>query len=115
LILADTVQARFLPEAMKPGRSDLTRDTNIFFMGPHLRSVSRTVTSFLASGILLTPVIVLVCVKSALWRLAIIAIAVLFFLSALSTWTKARTIEIVAAGARYEDDIKVVAHTDYKV
>jgi hypothetical protein len=72
-------------------------------MGPHLRSFSRAVTSCVASAILLAPVIVLVCVRSALWRLVIITVAVLFFLSALSTSTKAQTIEIVTAGARYEE------------
>jgi hypothetical protein len=87
---------------MIPGRNDLTQDRNIFFMGPHLRSFSRAVTSCVASGILLAPVVVLFCVQRPLWRLVIIAVAVFFFLSALSTWTKARTIEIVTAGARYE-------------
>jgi hypothetical protein len=91
----------FLPEALKPGRADLTQDPNIFFAGPRLRSFSRAVTSCVAAGILLAPVVVLFCIQDALWRLITITVAVLFFLSALSTWTKARTIEVVTAGARY--------------
>ncbi|KAB2107124.1 hypothetical protein AG0111_0g4687 [Alternaria gaisen] len=91
----------FLPEALKPGRGDLTQDPNIFFAGPRLRSFSRAVTSWVAAAILLAPVIVLFCIQDALWRLITITVAVLFFLSALSTWTKARTIEVVTAGARY--------------
>jgi hypothetical protein len=91
----------FLPEALKPGRGDLTQDPNIFFAGPRLRAFGRAVTSWVAAAILLAPVIVLFCIQDALWRLITIIVAVLFFLSALSTWTKARTIEIVTAGARY--------------
>lgn len=91
----------FVPEALKPGRGDLTQDANIFFAGPRLRSFSRAVTSWVAAAILLAPVIVLFCIQDALWRLITITLAVLFFLSALSTWTKARTIEVVTAGARY--------------
>lgn len=94
-------KVRFLPETLKPGRSDLTQDPHIFFAGPRLRSFSRAVTSCVAAAILLAPVIVLFCIQDALWRLVTITIAVLFFLSSLSTWTKARTIEVVTAGARY--------------
>ncbi|KAI8941754.1 hypothetical protein NX059_002958 [Plenodomus lindquistii] len=93
-------KVRFLPEALKPGRSDLTQDPHIFFAGPRLRSFSRAVTSWVAAAILLAPVIVLFCLKDTLWRLVTITIAVLTFLSTLSTWTKARTIEVVTAGAR---------------
>lgn len=90
----------FFPEALKPGRSDLTQDPHIFFAGPRLRCFSRAVTAWVAAAILLAPVIVLFCVQDALWRLITITIAVLFFLSVLSTWTKATTIEVVTAGAR---------------
>jgi hypothetical protein len=93
-------QVKFLPEAMKPGRSDLTQDTHLFFPGSLLRSFSRAVTSCVSAGLLLAPVIILFCVRNALWRLVVITTAVVFFLSALSMWTKARTIEIVTAGAR---------------
>jgi hypothetical protein len=94
-------KVKFLPEAFKPGRGDLTQDSHIFFAGPRLRSFSRAVTSWIAATILLAPVVVLFCIRDAMWRLVTITVAVLCFLSALSTWTKARTIEIVTAGARY--------------
>ena len=94
-------KVKFLPEALIPGRGDLTQDPNIFFAGPRLRSFSRAVTSWVAAAILLAPVVLLFCIQDALWRLITITVALLFFLSALSTWTKARTIEIVTAGARY--------------
>jgi len=90
-----------LPESLKPGRHDLTSDPHIFFAGPRLRSFSRAVTSWIAASILLAPVVVLFCVQDAVGRLVTITVAVLFFLSALSTWTKARTIEVVTAGASY--------------
>jgi hypothetical protein len=48
------------------GLNGITEDKNIFFIGPDLQSFSRTVTSLLATGILLAPVIVLVYVRSAL-------------------------------------------------
>ncbi|KAF1992972.1 hypothetical protein P154DRAFT_591726, partial [Amniculicola lignicola CBS 123094] len=94
-------KVKFLPEALKPGRGDLTQDPHIFFAGPCLSSFSRVVTSWVAAAILLAPVVVLFCIQDALWRLITITVAGLVFLSALSTWTKARTIEIITAGARY--------------
>jgi hypothetical protein len=91
----------FLPAFLKPGRSDLTQDPHIFFAGPRLRSFSRAVTSGVAAAMLLTPVVVLFCMRNALWRLVTITVAVLFFLGAMARWTRARTIEVVTAGARY--------------
>ena len=90
-----------LPKALVPGRIDVTEDPHVFIPGPRLRSFSRAVTSWIAAAILLAPVVVLFCVQDAVGRLVTITVAVLFFLSALSTWTKARTIEVVTAGASY--------------
>jgi hypothetical protein len=100
-LAAHVRKVKYLPEVLKPGRSDLTQDPHIFFAGPLLRSFSRAVTSWVAAAILLAPVVVLFCIQDALWRLITITVAILFFLTALSTWTKARTIEVVTAGARY--------------
>ncbi|KAF2726708.1 hypothetical protein EJ04DRAFT_582518 [Polyplosphaeria fusca] len=60
---------QFLPEAMKPGRSDLTKDTNIFLMGRRLRFFVNVVTSAIVAAILLAPVVALFCIRSALGRL----------------------------------------------
>jgi hypothetical protein len=86
---------------MKPGRSDLTKDANIFFMGPRLRLFAHAVTTGVIAAILLAPIIALSCIKSSLGRHITIVFSAAVFISAVSLWTKARTIEVFMAGARY--------------
>ncbi|OJD28905.1 uncharacterized protein BKCO1_10400011 [Diplodia corticola] len=90
-----------LPDAMKPGRQSLTQDEHIFVLGPRLQTFSRALTAWLATVILLMPIVVLFCVSSPVVRLITIIFAAGFFLSALSMLTHARTVEIFTAGASY--------------
>ena len=62
--------------------------------------LSRVLTTWIATTLLLTPVIILYVVSNPKVRLAIIALAAGFFLSIVSVFTKARTIEVIVMGAR---------------
>jgi hypothetical protein len=81
-------------------RHKLTSDEHIFLPGPYLHTLSRALSSWLATAVLMTPVVVLCNISSAAGRLVTIAISAVFFLCAVSLFTKAKTMEIFTAGAR---------------
>ena len=63
--------------------------------------VSRALTTWLATIALMVPVIVLSNITSSSGRLVTIAVSAGLFLTAVSLFTRARTVEIFTAGARY--------------
>jgi hypothetical protein len=79
----------------------LTADEHISIMGPSMSIVCRALTTWLATIALMVPVIVLSNISSSSSRLTTIALSAGFFLTALSLFTRARTVEIFTAGARY--------------
>ncbi|KAF2812973.1 uncharacterized protein BDZ99DRAFT_568247 [Mytilinidion resinicola] len=82
-------------------KSPITKDRNMFILGPGFRMFSRVLTTWVAAIILLVPVIILYLVASPRARLVVIALTTGFFLSLVSVYTKARTIEVIVAGASY--------------
>jgi hypothetical protein len=81
-------------------RQPCTLDENIFIPTPSLRRFSRTLTTLLATLILLTPVVILSGISSQTARLATVFLSAAFFLSAVSLFTDAKTVELFTAGAR---------------
>lgn len=82
-------------------RHKLTADEHIFLLGPYLYTLSRALTTWLATLVLMVPVIILSNISSSASVLVTIALSAGFFLTALLLFTKARTTEIFTAGARY--------------
>jgi hypothetical protein len=64
-----------------------------------MTSISRALMSVLATSILVTPVVILEVVSGNIARLVIIVLAAGAFVLAISLLAKARTVEVLAAGA----------------
>jgi hypothetical protein len=91
---------QYLPWRCKARLTKASRDGNILILGPWLRSISRSITTWLATLALLVPVIVLNSIASSEGRLATIVLSSGIFLSLVSLFTKASTIDIFITGAR---------------
>jgi hypothetical protein len=81
-----------------------------------MTGISRAFMSVLATSILITPVVILEFVSGNVARLIIIVLAAGAFVLVISLLAKARTVEVLAAGAalvRNEISARVVA--DYFV
>jgi hypothetical protein len=89
-------QAQFLHEAWTQARSRTAHSTP---WSTNERRLSCT-ENRLATIVLTVPVIVLSNITSSAGRLITIALSAGLFLTAVSLFTKARTVEIFAAGAR---------------
>jgi hypothetical protein len=95
-----TNTSQHFPKASGKRRHKITADEHIFLPGPRLRRFSRALTTWLATLILLVPVVVLYSISSSAARLVGVVLSAGFFLSAVSLFTNARTVELFAAGAR---------------
>lgn len=84
---------------MKRGHKP-TADEHIFLLGPRMTVVSRALTTWLATTVLMVPVIILNNISSSSGRLVTIALSGGLFLTAVSLFTRAKTVEIFTAGAR---------------
>lgn len=78
-----------------------TSEDLIFLPGPILCRLSRTLATWVTTLILLIPVVILYNLSNGVSRLITIILASGFFLSAVSVFTKAKTIELFIAGASY--------------
>ncbi|TVY84244.1 hypothetical protein LSUE1_G001354 [Lachnellula suecica] len=97
----DSLIRNHIPEAFKNRLTKPSGDGNILILGPWLQGISRAITTWLATLVLLTPVILLVHISSARGRLAVIGFASGLFLSTMSLFTKAGTVDVFIAGASY--------------
>jgi hypothetical protein len=84
---------------MKRGHTPAA-EQHILLLGPVMYVVCRALTTWLATIVLMVPVIVLSNISSSAGRLITIALSAGLFLTAVSLFTKARTVEIFTAGAR---------------
>ena len=62
--------------------------------------LSRMMTTWVAGIVLIVPIIVLYNISSPKGRLVAVVLTAAVFLSVVSVLTRARTLEIIAAGAR---------------
>jgi hypothetical protein len=76
------------------------RDTHILILGPSWRRACRAITTWLATVILLVPVIILDNISSFGGRIVTIVLSAGLFLSTVSHLTKAGTVDIFITGAR---------------
>lgn len=97
----DLTLPKCISKCLPKCKSSISRDKNILILGPKARMLSRVLTTWIATTLLLTPVIILYVVSNPKVRLAIIVLAAGFFLSIVSVFTKARTIEVIVMGASY--------------
>ncbi|KAM7210104.1 hypothetical protein V8F06_014513 [Rhypophila decipiens] len=80
----------------------ISRDRHVhIFSKPAISLISRMVIIPLVVMLLLAPVIICNSINGQSARLAVIVISTSCFITALSTLTKARTVELVIAGATY--------------
>jgi len=98
---ADVLIREHIPSAFQRHFTKPSRDGNILILGSWLQSLSRAITTWLATLVLLIPVILLVYISSTRGRLAVIFVASGFFLSTVSLFTKAGTVDVFIAGASY--------------
>ena len=77
-----------------------TADEHIFLLDPCMTVLSRALTTWLATTVLMVPVIALSNISSSSGRVVTIALSAGLFLTAVSLFTRARTVEIFTAGAR---------------
>ncbi|KAF2474455.1 uncharacterized protein BDR25DRAFT_216047, partial [Lindgomyces ingoldianus] len=91
-----------LPKVYHPRRHKFSGQSpqELLILGPKARMLCRVLPTWLATTLLLIPVIILYVVSNPKVRLAIIALAAEFFLSNVSVFAKARTIEVILTGAR---------------
>lgn len=82
---------------------------------PRLRRVSRMISTWLATLCLLVPVVILYNVSNSIGRLAITVVSAGLFLSVLSLFTKAKTVEVFAAGASYAAVLVVFTSTSNNI
>ena len=87
---------------MKWMKRDISSDEHIFIFEPRFRTICRVITGWLTTALLLIPVVMLANVSSLGLRLGIIFLACGIYLFALVLLTKARTLEVFIAGARYD-------------
>lgn len=98
--VARMTRSQCCPCLFRRRNSPVTRDENIFILGPRLRILSRMMTTWVAGIVLMVPVIALYNISSPKGRLVAIVLTAAVFLSVVSVLTRARTLEIIAAGAR---------------
>jgi hypothetical protein len=75
-------------------------EKHVLLLGPVMYVVCRALTTGLATIVLMVLVIVLSNISSSTGRLITIALSAGLFLTAVSLFTKARTVEIFTAGAK---------------
>ncbi|KAI0547664.1 hypothetical protein F4679DRAFT_359081 [Xylaria curta] len=92
--------ARISP-GIQIGRLKATDDHNVLILGPMLQTICRIVMITIVTLIIMVPTIALLGIASSAGRAVVSVISGAFFLSMISFFTQARTIEVFAAGASY--------------
>ncbi|KAF2804513.1 uncharacterized protein BDZ99DRAFT_451574 [Mytilinidion resinicola] len=81
---------------------NISRDPNVHITSkPSVTRIARVLMTPFIATLLLAPVIVCNCLTSLIARLSTIVIAATMFIAILSGSTKAKTVELVVAGATY--------------
>ncbi|KAH6641970.1 hypothetical protein C7974DRAFT_384599 [Boeremia exigua] len=81
---------------------NLSDNPNVYlYSGTRIRRIARTILLLLITCLLLSPVVICSVTHNSLVRLAVVMVSTLLYLSVLAATTKARTIELVVAGATY--------------
>ncbi|KAK6082986.1 hypothetical protein SCUP515_02220 [Seiridium cupressi] len=96
----ETLFAKFSPN-IRIGRLHVTADDHVLLLGPTLQRISRAIAIMIVTLIILAPTIVLLSIESPTVRVVASIFSGAFFLSIISLFTRARTIEVFAAGASY--------------
>jgi len=83
-------------------RHDISRDPNVhIFTTSSVRRVVRILLAPFITALLLTPVFICNFVGSLTARIVLVAVATTVFVAVLSSFTRARTVELIVAGATY--------------
>ena len=81
------------------GPRRITHNEHVFVFGPLMTAFSRASMSLITTTILVTPIIVLEFLTKASIRLVVITLASAAFVFAITLIARARTVEVLAAGA----------------
>jgi phytoene dehydrogenase-like protein len=85
---------------MRKRRYRITDDENVFLLGPKLRQMSRVFAVLASSFVIMVPTLVIPSIASSGGRVACSVFSAVLFMSVIAFTTRARTVEIFAAGAR---------------
>ncbi|CAG8973488.1 hypothetical protein HYALB_00002813 [Hymenoscyphus albidus] len=100
---------RYTPLSKMKQTQNFTGDEHILLLGPKWRRFCRDITTWLATMVLIIPVVLLDNIASSTGRLITIVISSGFFLSVLSLLTEASTVDIFIPGASYTAVLAVFA------
>ncbi|CAG8953484.1 hypothetical protein HYFRA_00010234 [Hymenoscyphus fraxineus] len=92
---------KYTPLSKMKKTQNFTGDEHILLLGPKWRRFCRAITTWLATMVLIIPVVLLDNIPSSTGRLITIVVSSGFFLSVLSLLTEASTVDIFIAGASY--------------
>lgn len=98
--ISDNLSEQIFCKCMGKRESHTTKNENVLILGPVLKLMSRILTTWLASVLLLGPVMILNSISNPKARLVIITLTPGILLSIVSVFTRAKTIEVIVAGAR---------------
>ena len=96
---------RLIEKAFPQWRSQryrVTSDKHVLILGPRLQNLSRVLTISAATLIILAPTVILLNLSAPDARIVASIFSAAFFLTILSFFTRAKTVEVFTAGARYE-------------
>ena len=80
--------------------SEISRDPNIsLFSASIVQKITRSLVAWLVVVFLLVPIVILNALTSVVCRMVVVVVASALLVSALSSLTNARTIEVFVSGA----------------
>jgi hypothetical protein len=85
---------------MRKRRYKITDDENVVLLGPKLRQLSRVLAILASSFVIMAPTLVIPSISSSGGRAVCSVFSAVLFISVISFTTRARTVEILAFGAR---------------
>lgn len=80
----------------------MTKDDNVFILGPLPQRLAKALVLVAAALIILTPTLVLPSISTTSGRMVASMFSAVVFLSVISCFTGARTVDVFASGARYD-------------